>query len=371
MQLVPRALVVTACALAACSTAPANDQSNETSSGDTSLATGPQGSEEDSTTNATTSNAGSSGPAQADSSSSDTVDPDSGSSGEPSTGRVHVVLFTHIEDASPPGMLGTPESITQFMAMRARMIEMAELADSHGLQWVLQPDWKILEAALQYEDAEATATTNGKGFLQYLREDLGVVIDPHSHENGGYNYTDVAHLLESLEVGGSTVIGGHIWDPSLAQFQEWDRFREPVDGIAYPDATWRGDILIGSGTPNHVNDPIISGIWRPLDRDNYWTDDPDGNIVAVGAWHEQVSGVQALVDAYADGTVPPERLLTASWNVTPTEIMATDGLAAIEQDVLLPLVALRDDGLVVVTDFTTLIDTWQTDFGGEAYVYEP
>jgi hypothetical protein len=296
----------------------------------------------------------------------------SGTGTVPKAGRVHVVLFTHIEDASPPGMLGSPESIMQYTTIRSRMIEMAELAQSHDVQWVLQPDWKILEAALQYEDAETMAATNDKNFLRYLREDLGAVIDPHSHENGGYNYTDVAYLLEMLlETEATTVIGGHIWDPALPQFQEWDRFREPVAGLMYPEALWRGDILIGAGTPNHVNDPLVSGVWRPQDRDNYFVDDPAGNIVSVGAWHHDALGVQELVDLYADDTVPADRLLTASWNINPTQILADGGLEEIETGVLLPLVDLRDAGLVVLTDFTTLVETWQTDYGGEAFLHQP
>ena len=46
----------------------------------------------------------------------------------------------------------------------------------------------------------------GKNLLRFLKEDRGVVIDPHSHEHRGYNYTDVApadiwaaHGLKTLE----------------------------------------------------------------------------------------------------------------------------------------------------------------------------
>lgn len=286
-------------------------------------------------------------------------------------GVVHVVLFTHVEDNTPPGALGSLQSRDSYLGLRAKLIEMAELCQTHGLQWVFQPDWKILEGALMYEDAATTAGTAGKNFLRYLREDLGVVIDPHSHESGGYNYTDVAHLLGLLEVGGSTVIGGHIWDPALAQFQEWDRFRVPVAGLRYPTATWRGDILIGAGTPNHVNDPLVSGVWRPQDRDNFFVDDPAGNIVVVGAWHDDLAGVNELVQLYADGTVAADVLLTASWNINPASLTAPNGLADIEQTVLIPIAALRDQGRVVVTDFTALVDTWRTAYGGEAFLYQP
>ena len=183
---------------------------------------------------------------------------------------VYEVLFTHIEDNTPAGTLGSAQSRQNYLLFRSKLISMANLARDSGVPWSLQPDWKFLEAALLFEDATLTQNTNNKNLLRYLKEDLAVVIDPHSHENGGYNYTDVAHLLDSLGVGSTTVIGGHIWDPTLPQFQEWDRFRVHVEGEKYPGALWRGDILMGSGTPNHVNDPVVSGVWKPRDRDHYF-----------------------------------------------------------------------------------------------------
>ena len=282
-----------------------------------------------------------------------------------------MVLFTHIEDASPIGTLGSVQSRDNYLITRSKMIGMADLSLTHGLQWVLQPDWKFLEAARIYEDATVTADTGGKNFFRYLHEDLGVVIDPHSHENGGYNYTDVAFLLEQLGVGGSTVIGGHIWDPALPQFQEWDRFRNAVPGLMYPAASWQGDILIGAGTPAHVNDPLVSGVWRPRDRDHFFADDPTANIVVVGAWHDELTGVQELVDLYASGTVPADVMLTASWNITPVSITALNGLADIETAVLAPIAKLRDAGSVVVTDFPSLVATWKSAYGGDASIYQP
>jgi hypothetical protein len=37
--------------------------------------------------------------------------------------------------------------------------------------------------------------------------------------------------------------------------------------------------------------------------------------------------------------------------------------------VIRPLAALRDDGQVVLTDFTALIATWKQQFAGQACVY--
>lgn len=294
----------------------------------------------------------------------------SGTGGAPSPRAVQVILFTHIEDNTPAGALGTMQSRLAYSGLRQSMLELATLAKARGLRWVLQPDWKYLEAAKLYEDAALKSTTGGKNLFVYLRDDLGVAIDPHSHENGGYNYVDVAFLLGELGVGGSNVIGGHIWDPSLPQFQQWDRFRTAQAGEKYPSATWRGDVLIGAGTPNHVNDPLVSGVWRPKDRDHFFDDDPAGNIVAFGAWHDGVAGLHELVDRVASGEVPTSVLPTASWNLAPSTFNVPGGPAMIDSTVLAPVAALRDDGKVFVTDFTSAAEAWRKS-GAPGVTFRP
>src|SRR6185369_17491864 len=103
------------------------------------------------------------------------------------------------------------------------------------------------------------------------------------------------------------------------QFQHWDRFREPVAGIRYPAALWRGDILMGSGTPNHVNDPIVSGVWRPKNRNEYFTDDPQGNIACIGAYKGDVATISELVTLYSSHVAPATCLLTASIHINPSD----------------------------------------------------
>ena len=289
----------------------------------------------------------------------------SGAMGASAAPPVYVALFTHIEDNTPTGTIGSAASRANYLNIRARLLEMTALVERYGVRWSLQPDWKILLAAQQYEDAATMASTGGVNLFRHLR-DRGVAIDPHSHEGSGYNYPDVAYLLETLGVGGSTVVGGHIWDPTLPQFAEWDRFRVTVAGRRYSTARWRGDILMGSATPNHVNDPIVSGVWRPRDRYAYWEDDPAGNIAAIGAYKSSVDGVNELVDAYRTGRADPSCMLTASHPISPSAFLAPGGVAAIESTVIRPYVDLRSEGVVELTDFTTLVEVWRTRFGAVA-----
>jgi hypothetical protein len=284
---------------------------------------------------------------------------------------VYVVLFTHVEDNTPAATLGSPEAKIQYLSLRTALIGMAKLAKRYDIAWSFEPDWKILEAALLFEDSSTMLSSNGKNFLRHMKEDLSVVIDPHSHEKSGYNYTDVAHLLDSLGVGGSKVIGGHIWDPSLPQFSNWERFRVPVNGTKYPWAIWQGEILMGSGTPNHVNDPLVSGIWRPTDKYNYFVDDPNGNICCVGKYKGDISSTTELIDLYKNNRVSAGCILTSSYHIKPADIISPLGLKAVEDTVLKPLQALRVKGEVVLTDFTALIVDWKSRFGGQGCIYDP
>ncbi len=282
---------------------------------------------------------------------------------------IYTVIFTHIEDSTPTGTLGSAAARTNYLYWRDRVIQMAQLARRYSMTWVLQPDWKFLEAARLYEDTATMASTNGQNVLLYLRDNWGVVIDAHAHESGAYNYTDVAYLLEQLGVGGTTVIGGHVWDPTLPQFSHWERFRAPVAGLHFPSASWRGDILMGSGTPNHTNDPIVSGVWRPLDPNNYFVDLPLGNIAAIGAYKGDIAGITTLQSLYASGRVATTCMLTNTMHVTPTMISTPSGLNTVEQDVLLPLQSLRDSAQVEVTNFTSLVATWKSRFASQPCVY--
>src|SRR5207244_695244 len=66
---------------------------------------------------------------------------------------IQVVVFTHIEDQTPPGVLGTAANRASYLSLRTALLQMATLMRQYKMRWSLEPDWKVLLAALQYEDA--------------------------------------------------------------------------------------------------------------------------------------------------------------------------------------------------------------------------
>ncbi len=127
---------------------------------------------------------------------------------------------------------------------------------------------------------------------------------------------------------------------------------------------------MGSGTPNHVNDPIVSGVWRPQDRFHYFVHDSAANITAIGQFRGTIESTRELNQLYLNGRVPATRMLTSSYHIKPATITRTGGIAAIEDSVMRPARALRDSNIAVFTNFTALSATWQTSFHSRGYVYD-
>lgn len=284
------------------------------------------------------------------------------------SGVVYVCLFMHNEDnILGMGGIDSPTAQNRYLQNRAALVNFIRMLNSNGSAFNWQPEWTFLLGALRWDTGSVTASTNGKNIVRWIKEDMGLEVDPHSHENGGYNYADVAHLIDSLGVTPTSVIGGHVWDPDDPNFQHWERFRDSLQGEKYPWSKWYGELLIGSGTPNHVNDPEPSGLWRPADPQHYWEDSPMGNVYAVGQYTGDVEGARALVDLYKTGQVSPDSILTVTISSSQGRLPAET--ASFEQDVVLPLLEMEQRGEVRIVTFTELLEIFRTRYGNAAHLY--
>ena len=281
-------------------------------------------------------------------------------------GVVHVVLFMHNED-SIFGDVDDPATASKYLRQRNGLVEMAGYLHENDVPFAWQSDWKFLQGVLKYETEELMDSTGGKNLVRYLYEDLGIAVDAHSHEHYGYNYADVACLLDSLGLTPTDIIGGHIWDPYNEKYADWERFRRPLQGGQFPDYTWEGRVLIGSGTPSHTYDPQPSGIWRPKDKYHYWEDDPEGKVVCVGQYTGDLEGVQELVQLYQTDAVSADQMLTCTIH-TPQSFYP-GFMEDFEKDLIAPLLEMRDRGEIKLVDFSQLVDIWESEFGGEAQQY--
>lgn len=288
----------------------------------------------------------------------------------PETGIVYVCLFMHNEDpyhAHYPDF-ELDENQTAYVDSRNALLSFCEMLNSYNVPFNWQTDWNFLYGVFKWDTPYVTTNTSGKNIVRYIYEDLNITVDPHSHENWGHNYTDVAHLIDSLGVPPTAVIGGHVWDPNDSHYQNWERFQQPLRGQKYRHVYWKGDILMGHATAQHVNDPEPSGVWNPQGKFSFFNHDPAGTVSAVGQYESSVKGVRELIDLYKNGTVAPSQILTTT--IGNNQFQLENGYNGwYEQNIILPLLDMQNQGDIQIVTFKELIDIWKTQYNSDPHIF--
>jgi len=274
---------------------------------------------------------------------------------------VYVSPFSHNETDSRYDAYDTEAGYLQY---REALLKMLRLARRYTPAFDFQPDWRFLEAARKFEVGSVLASTSGKNVVRYIKEDLGFAVDPHSHEDGGYNYADVVYLIKELGVEPSSVVGGFL---ASGENVIWEKFRQPLRGKKYPQHTWTPAVLWGAGTANHVGDEQVrSGVWRPKSAAEFLVNDPSANLVNIGNGCYQV--IEDLFDARK---APAGKIYTYTLAFFEREVALNEGatLARYEQS-LQTLQALEKQGKIRWASMTEVADAWRRDFGSEANIYD-
>lgn len=288
--------------------------------------------------------------------------------------KLFLTVATHSEDRHHPQTPDYPTDKAAYTASRNGLLAFAEAMAARGLRWNWQSDYNFLEACRKWEiqtpDATLLAATGGKTIVRYLREDLGVECDPHSHENDGYNYADVAWLMAACGVEPAPVVGGHIYDPSDPGFQNWPRFNTGINGSRYPTATWKPQLLMGAGTGQHRNDPTASGIWRPLSTADFFATGGAG-VAAFGGWDNQSSSLTGLAQSVVSGQLDPTRMWTFTLVLGQQDFSTAGYLEGQVLPLLDQIVALRAAGQIQVVQFMEALALWTGTFASAEGVHRP
>lgn len=286
-------------------------------------------------------------------------------------GIVYVCLFMHNEDLHHPKYpdFSKPENKSLYLTSRASLIEFCSMLKRNNLPFNWESDWNFLNGVFLWDTPDVTSGSDGKNVIRYIMENLGTTVDPHSHENDGYNYADVAHLIDSLGVVPTNVVGGHIWDPADSKYQDWERFRSPLAGNKFPWSKWKGDILIGHGTNLHQNDPEPSGVWRPKGKYAFWTDEPANKIYAIGQYKTSMPGLIELVNLYKTGAIPEEKILTSCLFANQWELNA-QFTSNYENTFVKTLLEMQARGEIKVVTFGQVIELWKTIYNSEAHLFQ-
>lgn len=233
--------------------------------------------------------------------------------------RIYVSFASHNEDPHHPDYPDYVADKETFFEHRNNAIAYATMLREHGVRYDFQTDWNFLQGVLAY-DKNGDASTNNKNVIRYLHEDLGVDIDPHSHQNDGYNFVDVAYLISTLGVEPTGVVGGFIAGP--AQSSELEYFWSLKKGSKYPDATWMPRILWGGGTGQHQQekDYWVSGVWKPKSAVDYKVHSESAPLPVVGRYLNTWEGLDDLLQKLHDGKLAADGFYTIAIMINQSEM---------------------------------------------------
>lgn len=275
--------------------------------------------------------------------------------------KIYLSFASHNEDEFHPDYPNYLEDEATFWEHRNNAIAYAEMLTTHGATYNFQTDWNFLLAVQAFDQGDET--TNGKNILRYFSEDLGVEIDPHSHENGGYNLVDVAYLIEQTGVTPSHVVGGFIAGP--AEDSDLEYLWNLSQGERYPSATWEPKILWGGGTGQHQDetDFWISGVWNPKDAVNFDEHDPNAPLPIVGHYVSGWEGLEDLLKKVRSGELNENGFYTMTIMLNQADMSAEN--RAIYEEQLTSYEDAVAKGEIVFATITETYNAWEATQNGE------
>lgn len=281
-----------------------------------------------------------------------------GSASNPVPATIYVSIVSHNEDTSGASSYDFAVNEGAFVAQRDQTAKFAAMLAGHHVKYDFQTDWNFLLGMNAFD--HGSALTNDKNLLRYLVEDLGMVVDPHSHEHSGYNYADVAYLISTFGVAPSSIVGGFIVSPVSESIL--DRFQQPMRGEKYPQYVWTPTATWGGGTHGHVDDTAVntSGIWRPQSSANFLVADPNGLLPNIGRYNGDWSGLDDLLAKQKDGALLAGQMYTAT--VFTNQNILTDDYIAQFSAMLDGYAADTAAGRLVWSALPEVLSVWETAY---------
>jgi hypothetical protein len=270
---------------------------------------------------------------------------------------IYVSIVTHSEDTLSPGNPDFAASESATLQERDGVIAFAQMLSEHGATYDWQSDWNFLLGLLAWDEGATEA--NGKNLARYLVEDLGMSADPHSHQNKGYNYADVAYLIRELGVTPSGIVGGFIAAPVSSSI--YDSLTATLNGSKYPSYSWTPTALWGGGTAMHINETAqwVSGIWIPTSGADLFTPAQEGTPV-IGKYNAGFNGLDDLLEKQANGTLEAGNMYTMT--ITTNQNMLTADYIAEFENQLATYADETAAGKIVWVTLPEALNIWKTQY---------
>ncbi len=270
---------------------------------------------------------------------------------------IYVSVASHNEDTLSPNYPNYVEEEIEFRKSRALVVQFADMLYEMGVEYNFQTDWNFLLGMLEHDNG--TRSTNGKNLLEYLVEDLDFSVDPHSHQQLGYNYADVAYLIDALGVEPSGVVGGSLVKPVADSI--FEDFWKPIKANRY-DYVWKAEMLWGGGTAMHIDeeDVWVSGVWRPQDKEHFTTHDPDAPLPDVGNFQSNWDGLELLVEMLEDGELYADQMYTITVMLGQHR-MNDDSIADFQEEIE-KYAELTEQGYIEWVTIQEALEIWETQY---------
>lgn len=199
-------------------------------------------------------------------------------------------IISHNESSDPLDYDGNQ---ADYNTIRPLVNALCDTIIAKQARYNMQVDANFIRGVLQWEDG----STNPSNLLEWAHNSPFIDVDGHNHfipkpgpGYNPYNFTDLAHLLDSCGVhlthhtlGGVTYADTVVGNVTLVE--NWTQYTTPKAGYSFPDVFWQADIVWGTASPGHVADYTHFGIWKPAGGSSptqFGTHDPNGVITHIG-----------------------------------------------------------------------------------------
>lgn len=275
----------------------------------------------------------------------------------PTTPTIYVSIVTHSEDTSSPGIPNFSTDETSTIIERDGIAAFAKMLTKYGAKYDWQSDWNFLLGLKAFD--KGSAAMNNKTLVHYLVDDLGMSADPHSHQHNGYNYADVAYLIDQLGVTPSGIVGGFIASP--AEDSKYEELSGPITGNKYPTYTWTPTALWGGGTSLHINESEqwTSGIWIPKSGADLFTPVSTGTPV-IGRYNSGFNGLDDLLEKQQNNELEAGNMYTIT--ITTNQNLFTSNYIADFEKQLATYTDETAAGKIVWVTLPQALEIWHDQY---------
>ena len=198
---------------------------------------------------------------------------------------IYLNIVSHNESTDPLDYDGT---FVDYQSMKGFVKELCDTIISKRAKYNMQVDANFIFGCLHFDNA----ANNPIDLLEWANNSPYIDVDGHNHFNPSlgpgynpYNYADLAYLLDSCGVElKRKILGGATYITTASFNEQWTQYSGPVTGYTFSDFIWQAEILWGSGTPGHVADYNVFGIWKPKGATalTFSVHDPNQTLTFIG-----------------------------------------------------------------------------------------